>query len=326
MARIASVHAIQDVYWGPKLGDVIVLNARAGGPAARSMNTGAKSVSDARTSAFPLVREPTRGLEPLTPCFCAHLLRLSWLLPIIFVLQRIWPGSGGGRLASVPDVSAAKRWPRRWLRPGAAAPTRDCAVTITRALQKATRCDAGTGPGQLARLSRRASWDSTAGAYGSQARAGRLPRPRVRIPFGSRVVCGGFHKVHHPLPGCLGQGRAATALAVWPGSGCHPRASNPCTAAIAPAPVTATSTPGNGYGVTDPIAEDKISAGRADLQADDSLARQRRPASLGQRAQQRAVRHQPHSVHGRRPNTGALDANPSLPGPVGGLRASEGCA
>jgi len=34
MARIPSVHAIQDVYLSPKLGDVIVLNARVGGPAA----------------------------------------------------------------------------------------------------------------------------------------------------------------------------------------------------------------------------------------------------------------------------------------------------
>ena len=42
MARIASVRAIQDVYLGPKLGDVIVLNARAGGPAARRHQQGAK--------------------------------------------------------------------------------------------------------------------------------------------------------------------------------------------------------------------------------------------------------------------------------------------
>jgi len=60
MARIASVHAIQDVYWGPKLGDVIVLNARAGGPAARSMNTGAKRW---QTSFQTLARQRFRWSE-----------------------------------------------------------------------------------------------------------------------------------------------------------------------------------------------------------------------------------------------------------------------
>jgi hypothetical protein len=84
--------------------------------------------------------------------------------------------------------------------------------------------------------------------------------------------------------------------------------------------------PRDGKGVTGPVDEDKIVGWQADLQADDSVPLQRRPASLGQRAQQPAVRHQPYSAHGVAPNPGALDANPSLRGPVGGLRASEGCA
>ena len=68
MARIASVHAIQDVYLGPKLGDVMVLNARAGGPAARRHEHGGEKVadlvSDARTSAFPLVRDRRGDSNP----------------------------------------------------------------------------------------------------------------------------------------------------------------------------------------------------------------------------------------------------------------------
>ncbi len=63
----------QDVYLGRKLGDVIVLNAlEEADPRPAGDEKGAKevadAVSDAHSSAFPLAREPTRGLEPLTPC------------------------------------------------------------------------------------------------------------------------------------------------------------------------------------------------------------------------------------------------------------------